>query len=61
MGTMLRVETAPTMPHIKSTPKLGCLDIRRLFKKLLVYFFLKLIENYMIRQIWNLISIKLNK
>jgi len=35
---MLRVETAPTMPHIKSTPELGCPNIKHTHKKFLVYF-----------------------
>jgi hypothetical protein len=49
----LRVETAPTMPHIKSTPKLGCLDIKHSNKKFLVYFFVYLNENSIINLIWN--------
>jgi len=59
MGTMLRVETAPTMPHIKSTPELGCPDIKQTKKKFLIYFFTYLNENSINYSIWNLISIKL--
>ena len=42
---MLRVETALTMPHIKSTPKWGCPDIKQPKKKFIVYFFTYLSEN----------------
>ena len=55
---MLRVETAPTMPHIKSTPELGCPDIKHIKKKFLIYFFIYLNENSTNYSIWNLISIK---
>ena len=55
---MLRVETAPTMPHIKSTPKGGCLDIKHARKKFSLYFLLKLNENSTNQLFWNLISIK---
>jgi len=46
------------MPHIKSTPELGCPDIKHSKKKFLVYFSFYLNENSINYLIWNLISIK---
>jgi uncharacterized Zn finger protein len=51
MGTMLREETAPTMPHIGGTPKMvlewDCGDVRPAGLKFQINYQIQIIVNFM--------------